>query len=76
MPASPFNTARLATVVKITGSTLTTVDGIDPMLAGRILGRTRSPSRFGNGSPFASYTGTFHRGQQRRMGPSPPLPQR
>jgi transposase len=32
------------------------VDGIGPVLAGRILGRTRRPSR--NGSQFAAYTGT------------------
>jgi transposase len=52
------NTAQLAEVVKTTGSTLTTVDGIGPVLASRILGRTRRPSRFATGSQFASYTGT------------------
>jgi transposase len=34
------------------------VDGIGPVLAGRILGRTRRPSRFAAGSQFAAYTGT------------------
>ena len=44
--------------VKTTGSTLTTVDGIGPVLAARILSRTRRPSRFASGSQFAAYTGT------------------
>jgi transposase len=52
------NTAQLAEVVKTTGSTLTAVDGIATVLAGRILGRTRRPSRFASGSQFAAYTGT------------------
>lgn len=52
------NTTQLAEVVQTAGSTLTTVDGIGPVLAGRILGRTRRPSRFANGSQFAAYTGT------------------
>jgi transposase len=52
------NTKRTAEVVKTTGSTLTTVDGIGPVLAGRILGRTRRASRFATGSQFAVYTGT------------------
>jgi transposase len=52
------NTKRTAEVVKTTGSTQTTVDGIGPVLAGRILGRTRRASRFASGSQFAAYTGT------------------
>jgi hypothetical protein len=52
------NTTQLAEVVQTTGSTLTTVDGIGPVLAGRILGRTRRASRFATGSQFAAYTGT------------------
>src|SRR2546423_4048087 len=52
------NTTGITEVVKTTGSTLTTVDGIGPVLAGRILGRTRRPSRFASGSQFAAYTGT------------------
>jgi transposase len=52
------NTARMAEVVKSTGSRITIVDGIGPVLAARILGRTGRPSRFASGSQFASYTGT------------------
>jgi transposase len=52
------NTTQLVEVVHTTGSTLTTVDGIGPVLAGRIVGRTRRPSRFATGSQFAAYPGT------------------
>jgi transposase len=52
------NTARMAEVVTATGSRLTTVDGIGPVLAARVLGRTGRPSRFASGSQFAAYTGT------------------
>jgi transposase len=34
------------------------VDGIGPVLAARILGRTRRPSRFPAASHYAAYTGT------------------
>jgi transposase len=52
------NTTQMAEVVATTGSTLTTVDGIGPVLAARILGRTRRPSRFPAASHYAAYTGT------------------
>jgi transposase len=52
------NTARMAEVVAATGSRLTAVDGIGPVLAARVLGRTGRPSRFASGSQFATYTGT------------------
>jgi hypothetical protein len=42
-------------VVKTTGSTLTTVDGIGSVLTARVLGRTRRPSRFARGSQFAAH---------------------
>jgi SAM-dependent methyltransferase len=40
------NTKRMAEVVKTTDSTLTTVDGVGPMLARQIPGPHRRPSRF------------------------------
>jgi transposase len=36
---------------------LPTVDGIGPVIAGRLLGRTRRASRFVNMSAFANYAG-------------------
>ena len=50
-------TAQIANTVAATGSRLTEVDGIGPIIAGRLLGRTRRASRFATASAFASYAG-------------------
>lgn len=50
-------TAQLAATVAEHGSTLTTLDGIGPVVAGRLLGRTRRASRFPSASAFANYAG-------------------
>ena len=50
-------TAEIAAAVAATGSRLTEVDGVGPVVAGRLLGRTRRASRFPTASAFASYAG-------------------
>jgi transposase len=50
-------TAQIAATVAEQGSTLPTVDGIGPVTAGRLLGRTRRASRLVNTSAFANYAG-------------------
>jgi transposase len=50
-------TAEIAATVAASGSRLTEVDGIGPVVAGRLLGRTRRASRFPTASAFASYAG-------------------
>ena len=50
-------TAEIAATVAATGSRLTEVDGIGPVVAGRLLGRTRRASRFPTASAFANYAG-------------------
>ena len=50
-------TAEIAATVAATGSRLTEVDGVGPVVAGRLLGRTRRASRFPTASAFASYAG-------------------
>jgi transposase len=39
------------------GSRLTEIDGVGPVIAGRLLGRTRQASRFPTSAAFASYAG-------------------
>jgi transposase len=50
-------TAEIAAMVAALGSRLIEVDGIGPVVAGRLLGRTRRASRFPTASAFASYAG-------------------
>ena len=50
-------TARIAATVTKHDTRLPTVDGIGPVIAGRLLGRTRQPSRFATTAAFASYAG-------------------
>jgi transposase len=50
-------TAQIADTVAANGSRLTEVDGIGPIIAGRLLGRTRRASRFATASAFASCAG-------------------
>jgi transposase len=50
-------TKQIAAVVAETGSRLTDVDGVGPVIAGRLLGRTRRASRFPTAAAFANYAG-------------------
>jgi transposase len=50
-------TARIAETVAATGSHLIEVDGVGPVVSGRLLARTRRMSRFPTAAAFASYAG-------------------
>jgi transposase len=50
-------TAQIAETVAATGSQLIKVDGVGPVVAGRLIGRTRRISRFPTAAAFASYAG-------------------
>ena len=50
-------TTQIAATVADTGSRLTKIDGVGPVIAGRLLGRTRQASRFATASAFANYAG-------------------
>jgi len=50
-------TDQIATAVSDTGTSLLEVDGIGPVLAGRLLGRSRRARRFPTAAAFASYAG-------------------
>ena len=50
-------TAQIAETVAATDSRLTQVDGVGPVIAGRLLGRTRHASRFATAAAFANYAG-------------------
>jgi transposase len=52
------NKAQLTETVAQTGSTLPEVDGVGPVVAARLLGRTGRASRFPTAAAFASYCGT------------------
>ncbi len=50
-------TRQIDTTVAQTGSRLTSVDGVGPVVAGRLLGCVRQASRFPTAAAFASYCG-------------------
>jgi transposase len=50
-------TAQIAATVVEHGSRLVEVDGVGPVIAGRLLGRTRRATRFASASAFANYAG-------------------
>jgi transposase len=50
-------TTQIAQTVAATGSRLMEVDGVGPVVSGRLLARTRRMSRFPTASAFASYAG-------------------
>jgi transposase len=50
-------TKQIASAVGQTGSRLTEVDGVGPVIAGRLLGRVRRASRFPSAAAFANYAG-------------------
>jgi transposase len=51
------NKGSLEAAVKDSGSRLPEIDGVGPVVAGRLLGRTGQPSRFPHSAAFAVYTG-------------------
>jgi len=51
------NAEVMAELVKASGSTLEQTVGIGPVTAGRLIGRTGSPSRFPTPAAYAAYTG-------------------
>ena len=50
-------TASMTDALEQTATSLTDIDGIGPVLASRLIGRTRRASRFPDESAYASYTG-------------------
>jgi transposase len=50
--------AQISALVAATGTTLTTLYGIGPLIAGRILAETGGVARFATRDKFASYNGT------------------
>jgi transposase len=52
------NEARIRQILAAYGSTLTETDGIGPLTAARLLGRTGQASRFSTCAAYATYTGT------------------
>jgi transposase len=52
------NTARMTALLDEHGTRLREIDGVGPVLAARLLGRTGSPSRFATAAAYANYTGT------------------
>lgn len=50
-------TGQIADTVTASGTGLTAVDGVGPVIAARLLGRTRGASRFPTAASFASYAG-------------------
>ena len=52
------NAAKTSALLDEHGTRLREVDGIGPVLAARLLGRTGSPSRFASAAAYANYTGT------------------
>lgn len=52
------NAARIAVLLDEHGTRLREIDGIGPVVAARLLGRTGTPSRFASEAAYANYTGT------------------
>ena len=55
--ATAVETAQIAQTVAATGSRLMEVDGVGPVVSGRLLARTHRMSRFATAAAFASYAG-------------------
>ena len=49
---------QIAAAVAATGTTLTSLSGIGPVIAGRLLAETGDVARFATKDKFASYNGT------------------
>ena len=52
------NAAKMTALLDEHGTRLRDVDGIGPVLAARLLGRTGPASRFASAAAYANYTGT------------------
>jgi transposase len=52
------NTTMTTALLDEHGTTLREIDGVGPVLAARLLGRTGSPDRFPSAAAYANYTGT------------------
>jgi transposase len=52
------NAAKMTVLLDEHGTRLREIDGIGPVLAARLLGRTGSPGRFASAAAYANYTGT------------------
>jgi transposase len=52
------NAAKIAILLDEHGTRLREIDGVGPVLAARLLGRTGSPGRFVSAAAYANYTGT------------------
>jgi transposase len=52
------NATKVAALLDEHGTRLREIDGIGPVLAARLLGRTGSPARFTSAAAYANYTGT------------------
>ena len=52
------NAAKLAVLLDEHGTRLREIDGVGPVLAARLLGRTGSPGRFVSAAAYGNYTGT------------------
>ncbi len=52
------NSKKMTRLLDEHGTTLRDIDGVGPVLAARILGRTGNPSRFPTAAAYANYTGT------------------
>jgi transposase len=52
------NSAKIAVLLDEHGTKLREIDGVGPVLAARLLGRTGSPQRFTSAAAYANYTGT------------------
>ena len=52
------NAAKMTALLDEHGTRLRKIDGVGPVLAARLLGRTGSPSRFASAAAYANYTGT------------------
>jgi transposase len=52
------NAAKMTVLLDEHGTRLREIDGVGPVLAVRLLGRTGSPKRFASAAAYANYTGT------------------
>jgi transposase len=62
---------KLAVAVRASGTTLTEVFGVGPVIAATVIGDVRDVSRFGGRDRFAAYNGTADRGVLRQPEGSP-----
>jgi transposase len=68
--------AQISALVAATGTTLTSLFGVGPVIAARILAETGDVARFAAKDKLASCNGTPDRRVLRRPGPPPTVPRR